>query len=283
MKVMETIQRRRSVRTYDPKPVSEEVRGRLRQLFLEHATGPFATPVRFALLDLGAVSPTEFRQLGTYGMIRGARLYIVGAVKDRKGSQVDLGYCLENIILEATSMGLGTCWLGGTFRRSSFARWMQLAEDELLPAITPVGYPAENMTVQDSIVQTGARSSRRKPWAALFFAGDGKTPLTETEAGDYVNALEAVRLGPSASNLQPWRIIKDRHGCYRLYLKENRLYNRALGKIRLQDLDMGIAMSHFELAAREQGLEGRWNPHAPAVHFAGLKHIAVWEAGIKLD
>jgi len=60
---------------------------------------------------------------------------------------------------------------------------MQLAEDELLPAITPVGHPAEKKSVSEALVRTGARSSRRKPWSALFFTGDGKTPLTEDEAG----------------------------------------------------------------------------------------------------
>ncbi len=209
-------------------------------------------------------------------MIRGAPLYILGAVKDVKGSQIDLGYCLEKIILEATAMGLGTCWLGGTFRRSSFARQMELAEDELLPAITPVGYPAESAAIQDRIVRAGARSTRRKPWSQLFFSVDEKTPLTEDAAGAYRNALEAVRLAPSAKNRQPWRIVRDREGSYRLYLKEDQFYNRILGKIKMQHLDMGIAMSHFELAAREQGINGRWDPSAPAVNIPGLEHIALW-------
>jgi len=277
MNVMETVQKRYSVRSYDDqRPVGDEIRSRIQQLFTEHDTGPFGTAVRFKLLDLDAVDPGESKSLGTYGMIRGARLYILGAVKDVKGSQIDLGYCLEKIILEATAMGLGTCWLGGTFRRSSFARQMELAEDELLPAITPVGYPAESAAIQDRIVRAGARSTRRKPWSQLFFSVDEKTPLTEDAAGAYRNALEAVRLAPSAKNRQPWRIVRDREGSYRLYLKEDQFYNRILGKIKMQHLDMGSAMSHFELAAREQGINGRWDPSAPAVNIPGLEHIALW-------
>ena len=210
-------------------------------------------------------------------MVRGARLYILAAVKDVPGSQLDLGYCLEKIILEATAMGLGTCWLGGTFRRSSFARQMGLAEDELMPAVTPVGYPAESAALQDRVARVGARSTQRKPWSELFFSADGKTPLTENEAGAYRDALEAVRLGPSAKNRQPWRIVRDEKGRYHLYLKEDRIINRAFGKIRLQHLDMGIAMAHFELAAREWGIEGRWEPRAAAVPLPGLEHIALWE------
>ncbi|HHX87336.1 MAG TPA: nitroreductase [Firmicutes bacterium] len=278
MKAMETIQRRISVRTYSDRSVEEETRNRLQELFLVYRTGPYGNPVRFKLLDLEAVSSQELRRLGTYGVIRGARLYILGSVKEQAGCQADLGYCLEKIILEATALGLGTCWLGGTFRRSSFARQIQLQDDELIPAITPVGYPAKSVAIPDRLLRAGARSRWRKPWSELFLAGDSQAPLPEEEAGEYRLPLEAVRQGPSASNRQPWRIVKDPEGRYRLYLKENKLYNRASGKIRIQYIDMGIAMSHFELVAQEQGLSGRWNPFAPAYNVKGLEHIALWES-----
>jgi len=68
----------------------------------------------------------------------------LGQSKDIAGSQVDLGYCLEKVVLEVTALGLGSCWLGGTFRRSRFARRIKLADDELLPVVIPLGYPAES-------------------------------------------------------------------------------------------------------------------------------------------
>ncbi len=74
--------------------------------------------------------------------------------------------------------------------------------------------------------------------------------------------LEMVRLGPSASNKQPWRIVKhDRF--WRFYLRRTPGYRedlikRILDLCDLQRLDMGIAMCHFELTARELGLEGEW-------------------------
>lgn len=278
MNVMETIQKRYSVRTYAPQKVEENIKKKLRQFFTEYSPGPLGAAVRFKLLELVTVSPRELRSFGTYGMIRGAGLYILAAVEDAAGSQLDLGYCLEKVVLEATALGLGTCWLGGTFRRSRFARWMELAGDELLPVIIPVGYPAEKKRLSEAILPSGS-TGRRKPWPELFFTGDAKTPLSEEEAGPYRSALEAVRLAPSALNGQPWRIIKDGEGCYRLYLKENRLYNRTLGKLRLQHIDMGIAMAHFELVAREQALPGRWDPHAPALPHSGLEQVALWDTG----
>jgi len=256
---LELIQKRISVRTYDKnKPVAPEARARLEELVSASHTGPMGNTVRFRLLDLGELLQREMRRLGTYGFIRGARLYLLGAVPDREGSMEDLGYCMEKLILEATALNLGTCWLAGTFRRSSFARQMELNEGELLPAITPVGYPASQKRLLERMMKAGAGSRRRKPWRELFFTYDGQTPLTKEDAGVYCDALEAVRLAPSAANRQPWRIFKEKEDNFHLYLKETPLFNRAMGKIRTQNIDMGIAMCHFELAAKEKGVNARW-------------------------
>jgi hypothetical protein len=215
--------------------------------------------------------------MGTYGVIKGARLYILGAVSGGKGAMEDLGYCLEKIILGATALGLGTCWLGGTFKRGSFAARMELAGDELLPAITPVGYPAVEKSVTERMMRFGAGSNRRKSWPELFFKSDGITALTESECGLFSDAYEAVRIGPSASNKQPWRLILDQQGATHLYLKENKIYNRMMGKVRLQLVDMGIALCHFEVVARELKLPGSWNTGVEGPRIPGLQHIACWK------
>jgi nitroreductase len=277
MKAFEMIERRISVRSYTAAAVSEELKQTIEELCQSVGPGPFGAALRFKLLSFEPLSKEELRRLGTYGMIKGARLYLLSAVKDGKGAMEDLGYCMEKIILEITALGLGTCWMAGTFKRSAFAEKMDLASGELLPAITPLGYAMEEMSAADRMIRSGAGSNRRKPWSALFFEEDGKTPLTEESAGLYSQALEAVRLGPSASNRQPWRLIRDNQGLYHLFLSENKIYNRMLGKIRIQNIDMGIAMSHFELVARDLGLEGTWNVKGKAATYPGLQYVATWQ------
>lgn len=274
MNAFEAIKQRISVRSYSEKPVETELRKELENYYLNLESGPFGATVRFDMLDLQPLDNNELRRLGTYGMIKGANLYILGAVQDEPGALEDLGYNMEKVILKATYLGLGTCWLGGTFRRSAFASKMNLAENELLPAITPVGYDARDISVADKIARFTAGSKKRKPWDQLFFQGDGSTPLLKEDAGQYADALEAVRMGPSASNRQPWRIVQEKEGLYHLFLQENKLYNRLLGKIRIQNIDMGIAMCHFEMVAREQGLKGRWVVDDRKA--SGRKYIASW-------
>jgi hypothetical protein len=275
---LEIMKKRESIRTYDPAmAVRVEDRAWLEACMRENCAGPLGNAVRFKLLDLGTLSRDELGQLGTYGVIRGASLYLMGAAPDRDGALEDLGYCMERIILESAALGLGTCWIAGTFRRSSFARQMGLAEDELLPAISPVGYAAPNKSMVERLMKRGAGSRRRKPWSELFFGTDGQTPLSREDAGSYGDALESVRLAPSALNGQPWRIINDREGRFHLYLQERRIYNRFLGKIRIQNIDMGIAMCHFSLVALENGISGRWVREAQSRQFPGLAYIASWQ------
>lgn len=277
MKAEEAIRQRISVRSYSELPVEEEVRNALDNYCHSFVSGPFGAAVRFRMLDFEPLSRDEMRRLGTYGMIKGANHYILGAVKEGRGALEDLGYCLEKIILKATSFGLGTCWLGGTFKRSAFSAKMNLAEGELLPAVTPVGYPQQDLPASDRAVRFVAGSKKRKPWEQLFFNGDGRTPLTESGAGDYRAVLEAVRMGPSASNRQPWRIIREGSDTFHLFLSESKLYNRIMGKIRIQNIDMGIAMCHFEVVAEEQGLPGQWRVNSSAPDIPGLQHIATWK------
>jgi len=108
------------------------------------------------------------------------------------------------------------------------------------------------------MIRFGAGSARRRPWEELFFDGGRNRALTPASAGACAGALEAVRLAPSASNRQPWRILREREGGpFHLFLERTPGYGMLSGS-DLQRLDMGIAMAHFDLAAAEAGLAGGW-------------------------
>ena len=94
-------------------------------------------------------------------------------------------------------------------------------------------------------------------------------------------------MAPSASNKQPWRVVR-RGDDWHFYLQRTKGYGKGsalFAVLRLADLqrvDLGIALCHFELAARELGLAGEWvldEPHEgtlrprPGVHrnLAGLR------------
>jgi len=267
--IADTITQRFSCRTYLKEPIDQTILAQLRKSIDSHQTGPLGNRTRFELVSATEADTTALRGLGTYGFIKGASGFIVGAIRDADKALEDFGYLMELIILEATELGLGTCWLGGTFTKSRFAKKITLNKAEIIPAVTSVGYIAEDPRWVDGKIREAAGSDRRLPWEKLFFDGQFDSPLSKDEAGVYAMPLEMVRLGPSASNRQPWRIIKAGH-IWHFYLRRTRGYRRnnyakMLKMADLQRIDMGIAMCHFELTAREQGISGSWIVNDPDI------------------
>ncbi len=275
--IIEVIKKRSSVRTYSNRKVAKDVQEKIQEHLQSDCQSPFGSQVRFQLIQTTENERQELKELGTYGTIKGTHLFITGAVKRGPKAMEDFGYCLEKIILTATGLGLGTCWLGGSLNRSTFARKMKATEEELIPAVTPLGYPAEKRRLIENTVIVLAGSRKRKQFGELFFEQDLNRPLEMKETEKYFLPLEMVRVAPSASNKQPWRIMKETGtDIYHFYLKENPLYNRILGEIKLQNLDIGIAMCHFELTAKELGLGGKWEISEPDLEKGNLIYITSW-------
>ncbi len=264
-----------SCRTYDGRVPDEKTKERLRTFFRGNASGPFGNALRFELIDLTEAERAELKSLGTYGVVRGASLFIAGAVRKGPRAMEDYGYGMERNVLFATSLGLGTCWLGGTLNRAGFSRKIGLAAGELMPAVSPVGYPAGKRSLTDRAFRFMAKSDRRKPWTELFFDDRPGTPLAKERAGALGEALEAVRIGPSASNRQPWRIVRE-GASFHLFLQRTPGYDRMTGEVRLQEVDMGIALCHFEAAARESGIPGNWTEAKPAFEPGKMEYVLSW-------
>jgi len=279
MTIIETIKTRKSCRTYCNRAIEPEKLTELRQFLALNTKTPFGSKVRFLVIDFNEMEISELKNLTTYGVIKGARQFIVGGVQRQPRAMEDYGYCMERSILKATSMGLGTCLLGGTFKRSGFADKINIREGELLPVISPVGYPRDKRSIVDRIFRMFASSDKRKPWYELFYLYDIDTFLDRENSGSFDIPLECVRIAPSASNKQPWRIIKGRdQNAFHFYLKRTPGYENIIKNIRLQNVDMGIAMCHFELSARELGLKGDWDVNDPQIKKDGMEYIVSWIA-----
>lgn len=277
MSMIEAIQKRYSMRTYNSTEIEAEKILQVKEYLEGNQKGPFGNRVRFQLVDASDYDKNELKQLGTYGNITGTRIFIAGAVQKGDKAMEDFGYCMEKNILKATELELGTVWLGGSLNRSTFAKKLNAEEGELIPAVTPLGYSSDHRTMIDRVIRFMSGGKNRKPFNELFFMGDLKTPLEASRCGRYADVLESVRLAPSASNKQPWRLVKEEgQYVFHIFMKENPKYNNSFGEIKIQNIDMGIAMCHFESAARELGLEGSWQANKPTLDAGDLEYIVSW-------
>ena len=132
------------------------------------------------------------------------------------------GACGEALALEAVSLGLGTCWVSGTFRRGAVA--LPLDAHERVAAVIALGVPAR---------EKHKRTPRKK-----------LTELCSTDPAGWplwaFDAAECVRVAPSKMNMQPWRLSYAGHT---LQLEKTPLAD---------DLDMGIALLHLSLGVGER-------------------------------
>ena len=264
--ILKIMMERKSIRSYDGRDVPEEVRAKL-MAFASSLENPYGLPVEFRLLD-GKELPGL-----SCPVIVGTELFLGAKCPAGPDANEAFGYSFQQLILYAHSLGLGTVWVGGTMDRAAFERAMELGEGEVMPCMTPIGYPAQKRALRDKMMRKGISADTREPFEALFFDGDFAVPLTRTRAGILTEALEALRWAPSAVNRQPWRLLLA-DGCIHFYLKRSRGMPGG-GSIDIQKIDMGIALAQFALAAEETGLRVRFERNAPdALAPEGMEYIA---------
>lgn len=265
MSIFDIIGKRRSVRTFDGSALKPDDARTLID-FCCGVENPYAIPITWKQLDAdahGLSSP----------VIVGTDTFIAGKMRRVPHAEEAFGYSFEKIVLFAESIGVGTTWIAGTMNRAAFERAMELAEDEVMPCVSPIGYPAKKMSLRETMMRKGVKADSRLAFEKLFFEGGFETPLTEEKAGALKDALEAVRLAPSAVNKQPWRVAVCGDIAH-FYEKRSKGFVSADGW-DIQKIDMGIALCHFEFAAGECGLDATFEIADPELrHGDDMLYIA---------
>ena len=243
MDTMELVRSRRSVRTFDGRALLPEDRERI-LAYAESADNPYGIGITWKLLSAGD-------ERLSVPVITGADTYIAGKMEKQPHAEEAFGYSFEKVVLFAGSCGIGTTWIAGTMDRAAFERAVELKENEVMPCVSPLGYPSDRMSVRETLMRRGIRADSRMAFPELFFAGDFGTPLTEETASGLFTALEMVRLAPSAVNRQPWRIVVTPEAAH---FYEKRGKGSADGDgWDIRKIDIGIAMCHFARGLEDEG------------------------------
>lgn len=263
---MKIIERRRSVRTFKDKKIEGKLREDI-QNFISELEKEHEGKYKFPIID-SKISG----KIGTYGVIKGANTYI-GGVLLANGNLVELGFLFEKIILYLTSLNLGTCWLGGTFKRSDFFQAMGLKEGERLLVMTPIGFVEDKMSLKEKSMRSLAQADRRKGFDELFF-DESLWPLDLYNLNEHKKALEMIRIGPSASNKQPWRVIKV-DDTFHFYLERTKGYAKNLD-YDIQMIDIGIAMYHFQYTLEKNNIFGSFSVLENPREYKDFEYVSTW-------
>ncbi|KAL0245143.1 hypothetical protein GEMRC1_009223 [Eukaryota sp. GEM-RC1] len=151
-------------------------------------------------------------------------------------SRVKAGIVLEAFVLYCTAQSLGTCIISGTWYKDNIKRYYDLAENEDVLAVTPIGYCTDTKPFGERVLSTMAGSAKRKPMSTLILSDERTMELPWMTA-----ALEAARISPSAINRQSWRFVtKDNQVAFFFDGRETPNYPKTL--------DVGLCIANFLVA-----------------------------------
>ena len=279
------IERRRSVRHYARRRVPQDTIHQVVDMARDVQPLRPEIAIRWYIVWEGSVLAQRLSgRAGIYGIFTSAPHFILAVSQERPGYMENMGYCMEHLILGATALGLGTCWIGEMFTEGNLQDFVpDLGPDERIVALTPLGYAADALSadalsaheppaesemarlVQHLIRWSSERQGNRKPLQESVSRDTWVVPwVSGLEAKDDIldRILELVQLGPSWANTQPWHFVVDTvadelqviatvdHTPRRGNVREGKPYYR---------LDGGIAMCHLQLAAQALGWHPTWD------------------------
>ena len=215
----ESVIKRRSIRKYEMKRLSDDVLQELRD-FIGNIELPFAGKFGFSILG-----KTEYDKNsgGMFGISAPHYLMFFGDKNDDNVLR-NVGYAGELAALKLADMGLGTCWLGGPKSKET------LDGSEYIICIC-FGGPLDAL-----------RGSEEEAERKSF------KEIAEGYNEEQKEILRWVRLAPSARNLQPWFFRCEADKIHIFKVKTGGLMSKLAVFTILQKIDIGIAISHFSLA-----------------------------------
>ncbi|MFC2029714.1 nitroreductase family protein [Chloroflexota bacterium] len=155
MEIMDVIKKRYSVRAYKPDPVEDE---KLQQVFEAARLAPTASNRQpFQLIVIPTTGrEAELRRIYRSAWFSRAPLVICACTVPSEGwvrmdgksyVDVDVAIMMDHLILAATELGLGTCWIAA-FDPTAAREVLGLPEGVEPVAFTPLGYPADQPSVK---------------------------------------------------------------------------------------------------------------------------------------
>ena len=170
----------------------------------------------------------------SYGLLRNVRNYLACVIEPSYPDTYQrCGYCAQQLVTLAVSLGLGTCYVGGSYNADLTSA--QLRAGEKIPFLIALGY--EDKGKETLIAKVGkslTHISKKRPTDILT----SDVSISEIQANRPLlyTGLEAMLCAPSSMNRQPAR-VEYKQGRIMGYVKDSN--NSDL-------IDLGIALYNFQ-------------------------------------
>lgn len=160
MSFLDLLKNRYSLRNFSETPIERE---KIEKCILAATLAPSACnkkPWRFIVVDdvskkkelfegaFDLVVPNNFTSKAPCIVVACAEIDIIvhklaGGFKKIDYHMLDMGAAIENLILEATELGIGSCWIGW-FKQKSIKKILNLPRNFKIVSLIALGYPSES-------------------------------------------------------------------------------------------------------------------------------------------
>jgi nitroreductase len=172
MEFMDVVTRRKSVRSFTNQTIQEETLSKVLEAARWAPSWANKQSPQFIVVtdkEKIAALAGEFRV-----WLKQAPVVVVACADPEKSGfhddmdyfLVDVGIALQQLVLAATDLGLGTCWIGA-FDEAAIKRVLGVPENIKVVAYTPLGYPAKEDAYSQRI-KAAVGSDKRKPLEQLI-------------------------------------------------------------------------------------------------------------------
>lgn len=170
--------------------------------------------------------------LKSYGMFKNVKSIIVlKGSKDDPYLKEKTGYYGQRLILKATQLGLGTCWVGGTFQKDNTL--LDIKDNEEVFCIITIGKVSEIPSFKERAMSTIIH--RKSKSLEDFYTADVDSNELPTY---FINGYHALSKAPTALNSQKVSVSYV-NGFTTIQVPDN---------YRFDLVDLGIGKANFELA-----------------------------------
>jgi nitroreductase len=160
MDTFDALKARTSVRSYDTRPVPDDVLGKVLEMGRIAPSANNAQPWHFVVVK-DAKKRKQLSGGRWAGFLKESPVVIVGC-GDRNRSPdwhvVDTTIALQQMVVAATAEGLGTCWIG-SFDEENVRSVVKVPENYAVVAMLTVGYPKEKFDITKLLARSGKRKA----------------------------------------------------------------------------------------------------------------------------
>jgi len=168
MKFMDVVAARKSVRSYSDKRVEEEKLAEILEAARLAPSWANKQCCKYIVVKDKATIEALFGDFRAW--LKQAPVLVVACADPKdSGSHdgmdyylVDVGISMQQLVLAATNLGFGTCWIG-SFNEAKIKKVLEVPDPVKVVAMTPIGYSADREGTGSKAAKSFITSAKRKP------------------------------------------------------------------------------------------------------------------------